>query len=142
MAKFIPGSYITVFADASYCHKTRSTGYACWIKHGLDGRTERFSGNVDNLRNSTEAELHALITALEYVKNFIDYEDKNISVQSDCIPALDRLRKRVGSVIPSGYQHISFKHVRGHQNSINARSAVNEWCDRTAKERMIELRGY
>ena len=142
MSNYVPGKYITVFADASFCHKTRSTGYACWIKHGSNGKTERFSGITKKLSNSTEAEYHALVMALSYIDNFIDTENKILSIQSDCIPALDKLRLSFTNYLTEDYELVTFKHVKGHQNSINARSAVNEWCDRVAKEKMAEIRGY
>lgn len=142
MSNYEPGKYITIFTDASFCHKTKSAGYACWIKFGVNGETERFSGHDNKLRNSMEAEYHAMKIALIYVNNFIDHQNKVITVQSDCVPALDKLRVRVNDYIDGDYSHISFKHVRGHQNSFNARSAVNEWCDGEARRKMRELRGW
>lgn len=129
--------YITVFTDASYCNDTRSTGYAIWIKYG-GGITKRFTGSSTKPTGSNQAEELALKQAMKYVMMHVDYSHKHLVINSDCLGALESL------VIPEELKRdlagIRLKHVKAHQNSVNRRSAVNEWCDREAKREMRNLR--
>lgn len=128
--------YITVFTDASFCHKTRSTGYAIWIKHGKEGTTERIVGNSSIPKNSTLAERLGLNKAIEYVHRFIDHENKRLVIQCDSKVALYSIKVPFADSLKS----LKLKHVKAHQNGIDARSWVNEWCDTAAREQMLILR--
>lgn len=130
--------YITVFADASYCSRTRVCGWAFWIKADTVEGTVRRSGVMNNVVNSTDAEILAMVEAIKFVET-IDYQDCVINVQSDCMSALDSLRESSKSSFP-GSKALVFKHVKGHQGVKGPRSAVNTWCDRTAKMRMRSMR--
>lgn len=96
---------ITVFTDASFYEKTGQAGWACWIKHAglatgiFDGGT--FKGV--QITKAQEAELCAIAKGISRALKASD--DGAIMVQSDCLVALERIRKAVPSVRISDHKN-------------------------------------
>lgn len=153
-------TYITLFADASYCHKTKAYGWCFWLKfpHLPDGqlcnadplelrvrpKTVIKSGGGIGLPNPASAELEALRQGVEYVMNSLQdipggLKTKKLVAQSDCMEALDKIEptlKQYKRDLLDAYT----KHVKGHQGNASPRSSVNTTCDRKAGEEMRKYR--
>lgn len=147
---------VTIFADASFCHDTKAAGWGCWIKNDI--RSVTYSGVFHvSLASSAEAELCALVNAThKAVVQGHAPAGSFLVLESDCTRALDIIRGRLahrGSLVEKAARRKLFellennrlrfkvKHVRGHQGGRNARSWVNETCDRLARTAMRSARG-
>lgn len=135
-----PGKYITVFADASHCPYTRAWGYGFWAKWGIPAKSAYRSGGGQNCPNATVAESQALEAALRWILQEVaprEAKGKILVVQSDCTGALSKLLPLLKSVKKTLKLEKAYtKHVKGHQGYGDARSAVNEICDKKAKKEM------
>lgn len=144
MRPFEPGRWITVFADASFCHQTKAWGYGFWVKWGDPAQTNIGWGGGAFIKGSLEAETEALREALKWVREHLlpaDLAGKNVVVQSDCTGALARMladfdtfRRATGATRCYG------KHVKGHQGHTTPRNSVNTTCDRHAGRMMRQFR--
>lgn len=138
--------YITIFADASFCHQTGAAGIAFWVRDS--DRIERHSKSLTfAVQNSRIAESIALSTGIIWALNHFDPQPGDrLSIQSDCMQALEliigaaknrteeefRMADTVVSAVNRAGVTLHPKHVKGHQGGIDSRSHVNEWCDRAA----------
>jgi len=90
---------VTIFADASYCHRSGSAGWAAWIK--ADGYQSMTVGAAIKVKitHANEAELAAIANALcvARLRGIIRKNDV-VMVQSDCVTALAIIRGRCGIV--------------------------------------------
>jgi ribonuclease HI len=134
-----PAQWITVFSDASYCPRTRAYGWCFWIKHGHPATTLLVSGGGQGLANSEAAEVEALRQGLKQVRQ-LEFADKRIVVQSDCVGALRKIEADLDALCAAGAQMAYSKHVKGHQGYGTPRSSVNSQCDRKAGEEMRKVR--
>ena len=132
--------FVTVFCDASHCPHTRATGWAVWMKHGTPPETKRLSGALSGLKDSHQAEIFALESALTYLESRMDLKDQIVVVESDCLGAIDAIRDRALRLTGLGAKYVKLKWVKGHQGVKCSRSAVNTWCDTEAKRNMRALR--
>lgn len=136
------GKYITIFTDASYCHHTKATGWAIWIKFGPNGSTYRESGGYQSQEghHSTKAELRALTIALEVIDHIPELEVKGkiVTIRSDCKEALHKLS--VSELVNKGAHNVTKKWIKSHNGRKDKMSAINTWCDEAAKLRMREVR--
>ena len=138
---FPAGLYITLVADASFCHTTKAYGWCFWIKHGVEPLTIVKSGGGIGIANSGEAELEALMQGLQEIEALgAAMHGKYIVVQSDCTGALDRLESRLKQLVELGAGKAYTKHVKGHQGNKTPRNAVNTLCDRRAGQEMRRYR--
>lgn len=131
-------NWITMFADASFCHETKAMGWCCWIKYGHPAETAVIDG-AGISEGSTQAEVAAINSGLDFLDSFPDewLENKFLTVQSDSRDALRAVQARLDTMYRERRMRRAYtKHVRGHQGSINARSYINELCDRKAKDQM------
>lgn len=127
-----------MFADASFCHETNAMGWCCWIKHGFPTQTVVIDGD-GIVENSTIAEVTAIGNGLDFLDSFPDewLEDKFLNVQSDSRDALRTIQPRLDKMCRERRMRRAYtKHVRAHQGGFNARSYINELCDRKAKDKM------
>lgn len=138
---FPAGLFITLVADASFCHRTKAYGWCYWIKYGVTPTTIIKSGGGIGLPNSNEAEVEALVQGLNAI---VDLDDKilgkHIVVQSDCTGALARVQPIFAELIKLGAKRAYSKHVKGHQGNRTPRNAVNTLCDRLAGQEMLKYR--
>lgn len=136
---FQPGQYVTIFTDASHDPDTGATGWAGWCKHGTEGNTIRES-DIDITDNSTMAELLGLTEMLNRLiaNGEVVFAGKNVVIQCDNIGALNALNLEPLRALKVA--HIKLKHVKAHTGNTDARSKVNNWCDKQAGRLMRELR--
>jgi ribonuclease HI len=136
---------ITLFTDASYCHRTRVAAYAVWAK--ADGRTVRHSGVLKQLvPTSALAETMALVNGIYVtIAAMRPPSASKIIAQTDCLGAIHALTgtvKRPRAIrafapIVTAYQQkiasagvvVELRHVSGHRGTVTPRNAVNSWCD-------------
>lgn len=146
---------VTINTDASFCHRTKSAGYAVWISSNI-GRI-KYSGILKECKCSSEAEQQAIANALFLLrKSYLNNGNiLRIYLNSDCIPALNMVVKKGGNkagryaynqakLILSGkvggMSNFIKRHVKAHTNAKDARSWVNNWCDSEAKRWMRKQR--
>jgi ribonuclease HI len=152
----VPPRCATVIADASFCPNTKAAGYAIWIK--CDGATTRHAGAFKApVHSAADAETRALANGIIGAIAVHGLRGGDIIVaQTDCTRAIDvlsgrnrRPRKHEAEVAaavrnaqqtPTGRIEIRFRHVPGHKGNVTPRNAVNEWCDREAKNVMRKNR--
>jgi len=137
--------FITIFTDASFCHYTKATGWAVWIKYGVNGTIVKHQGGFISKKgkHSNDAELFALDMSIDmcrllYEHNRMDLKDKIVVIQSDCQGALDKTD--TSTLYKRGVHYVKKKWVKGHSNGEDSRSKVNDWCDTTAFSEMKKLR--
>ena len=133
----LDGKFVTVFTDASFDHTTRAYGWAAWMK--FDGTTERLHG-AGYTETSTEAEYLALLNAVGFLCRHPARLGRVVVLQSDCVGAIDKAQPLLDRLREYGAAGAYFKHVKGHSGTDNPRSAVNTWCDRTARKEMRAFR--
>lgn len=145
MSKFEPGQFITLFADASFCPETKAAGFGGWAKYGDPAETFRTGGEMNDCETSNQAEFKALRNTLDALMKLesVQFEGKILVIQSDCQGAIDKLKTTLSLDSLQkclGLTRISYKWVKGHQGYKSSRSAVNTYCDKTAKHHMRNLR--
>lgn len=149
--------YITLFADASFCDKTKAAGIAIWARDA-DKHCRRSKALTFAVDSASQAEGIALGTAILFVLREFSYQPGDrLSIQSDCLAALDlfattpkrkkplpgcesEMRSKVLQEVHQAGLTLCPKHVKGHEGTKNARSAVNTWCDENARSQMREAR--
>lgn len=150
-----PRQIVTVFTDASFCHRTKAAGFAVWIK--TDRQTLRHAGAFKiDIAEAWEAETAALGNGICGAIIRLDLQRGDIVVAaSDCLRAIDIISgtgKRPGKAMKKVADHVRsevekrgidlrLKHVKAHQGKeAGPRHAVNEWCDGAAKAVMRKRR--
>jgi ribonuclease HI len=147
---------ITLFTDASYCHRTRVAAYAVWAK--TDGRTVRHSGVLKELvPHSALAETMALVNGIYLtIAAMRPPAASKIIAQTDCLGAIHALSGTVRraravrqfAAVVTAYQQkiaaagimVEFRHVSGHRGTVTPRNAVNTWCDAECRRLMRQAR--
>jgi ribonuclease HI len=145
--------YITVFADASFCPKSKASGIAFWCRDD-NNILQHSQGIMWDVESNGEAELVALCSAIDFALRHLESEPGYILVaQSDCLEAIEKLDGDKGSNL----NQVAFiamalselkrrgvilrtKHVKGHTGKEDARSYVNRWCDHNARKQMRHQR--
>jgi ribonuclease HI len=140
---------VTVFTDASFCHKTLAAGYAIWMK--TDSGTYRHAAPFKVLiNNAWEAETGALANGIIWAATKFDLKNSDLLVAtSDCKGAIESVKMgisknalikefvlRVDKEIEERDFRLSLRHVKAHKGYGTKRTAVNEWCDTSAKKIM------
>jgi ribonuclease HI len=142
---------VTVMSDASYCDKTKASGWGVWIKseRGLYQNGGNFKKDPSN---NYEAEAMALATAvhLAFAYNLAMFGDKLI-LQTDCMmvvhavegsrrkPARGLLKEAVDFIketIEKNGCILDIRHVRAHCPTAGKRNYINDLCDKLAKKPM------
>jgi ribonuclease HI len=147
-------AFITVFADASFDHVTKASGYAYWHRDGQN--VHRGSGgHAELVGSSSEAECVALCIAIVSAIRTLEHRPGDvISLQSDCIHALKVLQGQIPKMTMiettfSGWalrvmrEHglsLRPKHIKAHTGLEDARSYVNTFCDEASRRRMRHWR--
>ena len=135
---------VTVNADASFCPDTKAGGYGLYVASSRSKRS--FDGRFKDLTaNSTSAELKALVLGLYFgIKFGIIKANDVVLLQSDCIPALDKIEagksKKVNEYIERFNLTLKFKHVKGHAGIYEGRFLSNHINDRKAYLNMVKMR--
>ncbi len=146
----------TITTDASYNPKYQVGGYAFWAVSNVFKITK--SGVFKKkCRNPTDAEIKCIINALMVVLHGCESVSKVI-VNTDSMNAIHVLTndKYAQLYYMGGVSHnahyraayhkvlhtakskavIEFRHVKAHTENADARSWVNDWCDKEAKKAM------
>lgn len=149
------GRGITINTDASFCPNKKVGGYAFYIK--CDDFKITKSGIIREVHGSSDAELKAIGNAIHTLLHCKDLPSFAwIIVNTDSMVAMKWLKVKKDSGHKStelvknlikrlerriGGTKIEFRHVKAHSGKADARSWVNEWCDREAKIYMRSQRG-
>ena len=144
----------TIITDASWCPNTHAGGWAAWVVNS--GIRQKMSGELQKYVSSFDAECAAITNGFFLAhKTGLLVRKGKVIIQSDCTHALEVLidqgrtsNPAVSKMIAqlSEYHNlykyeIESRHVKGHQDpSKDARTFVNNWCDREAKRHMREMR--
>lgn len=138
----------TVITDASFCNATKKAGWAAWIV--IDGvRHKKYGAFKNKVDRSDLAELYAAWNGIFIARQL---GATSILLQTDCRAAIQllsggvsdrqkRYMKRLRKKKQLDMSGVTFKHVKGHTDTNDARSYVNRWCDEMAKTAMREVRG-
>lgn len=141
----------TINSDASYSHKYKRGAWAYWIKN--DDMNIKKSGMFEQrLHSSFVAELLAFEKALQEINKIVPKEYRGATilyVNTDSqfvVHTLDGTVKSKSSknrMLIKSIQHATKdykvipRHVKAHTEDLSeARSWINDWCDRAAKGEM------
>lgn len=145
---------ITINTDASFCSKTKAAAFAFYIV----GTGIKITGSgvfKADVKNSEVAETMAIGNAIHALLAKDIKIDKvyYIIINTDCLTAINKLstgkglgthkkvrilkEKLVKRYKPKRFE---FRHVKAHNGAPDARSWVNDWCDREAKRHMRKER--
>lgn len=140
--------YLTINTDASFSPITKKSGYAFYVV--CDSFKIKQSGKFkttikDSLMAETKCIGNALATTLGREDlPLVEY----IVINTDCIPAITKIKTskeeyciKIRNIlhklkVKTKCKSVNFKHVKAHSNVNDARSWVNEWCDKEAKKNM------
>ena len=143
---------ITINTDASFCPLTKVGGYAFYIV--CNQFKIQKAGEFKTLpKSSIEAETmcigNAIATLLsQELPNQVNY----IIINTDCLNAIHSITMGGGKVYGkvrklknkikrvSKANKLEFRHVKAHNGTPDARSWVNDWCDKEAKKYMRKAR--
>ena len=145
--------FLTVFADASFCHRSMAAGYAIWARDD-DRKVARHAPIPVPMESSGSAELFALSLGILEAIDSLHHEPGFIVVaQSDCEHAIriltgettgspeeSGMRDSVRAALAANGLNLRFKHVKGHTGDEDKRSYVNRWCDINARREMRKAR--
>lgn len=147
---------VTIFSDASFHLPTKRGGYGYWIKSSM--ATDKGSGGLDDVDSAAHAELWGISKAVERARELHQGQDLDFVIQCDSMRALGviltvvktakvaktsplpiqksaKLKKGEAAIINNlgaGKSRIWLKHVKGHTDHVDSRSALNRLCDKIA----------
>lgn len=147
----------TINTDASYHHKKEVAAWACWIKssHYLIKKAELFeefpanSSTAEALAiENALAALDDLISAEEFLQHQRDTVGIKLYINTDSMWTIQAIRGNVKRSKHLAIAHrvksladryeIDIRHVKAHTDKDDARSWVNDWCDKQAKRLVWE----
>lgn len=154
--------YVTIYTDASFCPKTKTGGWACWIKHGEGQKIEYASHIPGECKSSLEAEMLGILGGIAVVRNHVEYVRGStvLVVVTDCQDAIDfingtktnynknknfDLYKTLARLIHEqrpAKTHLNMKKVKAHSDNDGVRSWVNNRVDEEAKRVMRHYRDW
>lgn len=141
---------VTINTDASFHSSFKVGAYAFWIVSNL-GKVLHCGALRDKVNSPTEAETKCIINALVTLKKQNWQGISKIIINTDSLNSIYILEKhseeiikyrlKFGGVLRNEYNKIKihlppieFRHVKAHKSTKTARSWVNDWCDKKAKE--------
>ena len=144
---------ITINTDASFSIEYKFGTYAYWIK----SNDFLYKGSwvfKDKVKWSTNAEAQAVCIALWLLKNNEkDFTKIIVNCDNKYVTNKGRgyLVKMINKYIAEYFNHINklhgsrkrkieFRHVKAHQEIIDSRTYVNDWCDRACKREFYEYK--
>ncbi len=144
---------ITVNTDASFSHQKDAAGYAFYIKCDLF-KIQKGGMFKKMPKNPMEAEMMCIANALFTLSAQKELPKcRLIVINSDCLNCFGLIKKKSPNVIGRKIYEIlrelrkktampkfEFRHVKAHNGSLDARSFVNNWCDKEAKRWMRKMR--
>ncbi len=134
----------TVITDASFCHDTKSAGWAAWISPDMGERIKRYGTFKRKPAHSAQAELWAAINGITLAAKA---GATDIYIQTDCLQVVELINGQTEKVYEAlmlakfeGRPSIKAAHVKGHTRHGAAKFWVNRWCDKHAGIAMREQR--
>jgi ribonuclease HI len=147
-----PGLNVSVFADASWCHRTGAGGWGGWAKSNR--KTVADGGQLLGAASSGEAEAMAAANAvwLAFARGVASHGDRLV-IATDCEAVVRLLNLRsprtpaetlaldyVASVCAARNATFEARHVKGHRPWLGRRNWVNDLCDGLARGGMERAR--
>lgn len=144
---------ITINTDASWHPIHKAGGYAFYIVCDLF-KIQKAGMFKINPSNSMDAEMMCMANALHTVLKQPELPQiKMIVINSDCLFSFERIglkKEGIGRVVAKKlkelrrataingliYPKFEFRHVKAHSGTPDARSWINDWCDKEAKKYM------
>lgn len=143
---------MTINTDASFDPNTKRAAWAYWIKS--HDQLFKASGVIPTASNSSTAELIGISQAIAKVKSFVesewgeDFPKERITlyINTDSTWAISALERKYKNSKHQKFVNkilrripnfdIQPRHVKAHNGTADARSWVNDWCDKEAKARL------
>lgn len=145
---FVPT--VTINTDASFNHQHKIGGFAFYIRFG-NVRIRYAAAFKNPVASAHEAEVLAIGNALHTLLKRTDLVRVYwLVVNSDCKLAMEDILqgktpagKKVKAIWTKVRKQLritkhAFRHVKAHNGTPDARSYVNDWCDRQARKQMRE----
>lgn len=141
--------YLTINTDASFFPNEKVGGYAFYIV--CDFFKIKKSGVLKNPINSGEAERQSIANALyTLVYGCEKFEVDSIILNTDFKAIIKEVKNPRDTVVlitnlieklkkKTKATNFEIRHVKAHSGISDARSFVNEWCDREAKNEARKL---
>lgn len=147
-------SCCTITTDAGFYPIEDIGSYAFYIKsdHGVVTR----SGKLKSCKTSLHAEIQAIANALVVLENLNWPRIHTVIINTDCLYAINqimtvnrqkkfpeadharqtlhRLQRRYNQTHRTFHE---FRLVKSHNGTPDARSYVNDWCDKQCKEQLV-----
>lgn len=144
--------FVTLYTDASWDHKARVGGWACWLRSN-QGKIVRAGYVPDYCVYAYEAELAAVFAGIWTALQSWD-ATHTILIRSDCQQALAlvdgqsaakhygacRLQSKLQELRRSSNVRLLTRWVKGHRRSSTTDAWVNNRVDQIARDRMQEQR--
>lgn len=143
---------VTITTDASFHYKYKIAGWAFWISTN-NGSIKRSGIFKTNVANPTESELKCIANGIHVLQlsglnvtklivntdcmGGIQYHAKEKKKNSEKHRGLRNASELIKTLLDGKYPEVIFRHVKAHNGQPDARSYVNDWCDKAAK---MELR--
>lgn len=141
--------WATSITDASFDHETHAAAWAAWIRvDGLRESIKEHGAFRETPAGVNEAELYAALNGVWLAVNrgFAHA----VLVQTDSLAVVQAVNRKhrlytdtfYDSLRDAGLHKVTLKarHVKGHTAIGDARSWVNRWCDKHAKQTMRQQR--
>lgn len=145
---------ITINTDASFHPVHKKGGYAFYIVCDLF-KIQKGGMFKKNPKTAMEAEMMCMANALYTLLSQKELPStKWIVINSDCLFSFERIKRKSQDAIgkqvaemlrkvrlKTSYKDVimpkfEFRHVKAHNGTPDARSWVNDWCDKEAKKWM------
>lgn len=111
---------LTLFTDASFCHRTKAMGWGAWAIHDSWDRGRLLSGSTQgHVTNSGEAELGAILWAIEAYIHKGWWPSDTVMLQSDSHRALYVLYHLLNNAKVSNHKD-SIPFAKGRMDSSSA----------------------
>lgn len=142
---------VTINTDASFHYDYKVGAYAFWIVSNL-GKVLHCGALKEKALNPTDAETKCIINAISTLRKQNWTGIEKVIINTDSLnsiyilenrkPEIKKYRLNYGDNLRADYNKIKssflppieFRHVKAHKTIETARSWVNDWCDKKAKE--------
>lgn len=143
----------TVNTDASFFSKRKLGTYAFWLVCD-EFKIQQAGAFKEQVGGADQAEVQCILNALTVLKRREAKGITKVIVNTDSLNAISIFRNQkdqvkrfhIGSWSKRYYTmfkklardlpEVEFRHVRAHTGKQDARSYVNDWCDREAKKEL------
>lgn len=142
---------VTINTDASFHPQFKVGAFSFWIVSN-QGRIIQSGALKGDIRNPDEAEMKCILNAIHALKNQDWTFIKLLVINTDSMNSISLFKNDKNAIKRWGLQwampfqevfnlmtkglseKIVLRHVPSHKNISTAKSWVNDWCDKKAKE--------